>query len=388
MSSCLKYAVVLLVLTAGSLQASEWYQDYQKGQKAADHGKCGEAVPVLLDALRKNPRPDLKARPYGTQLWEYIPHYYLTKCALESGDYVAAKSYIKAAEQGNIYASSKATEFRAMKEMLQTKLGEGKQPPVNKPVILPQDSTTKKPVAVPPPVIEQPKPAQIPEQKLPEQNPEQVRQSLITKILNEANDALQKGNYEEAKSAINRALALDRNNPEAIRLLTQITKRQGGELEANRKEARLNEARRMFRGGNLAAAETLVIQLQQEYPSDSSIASLLEEIQRRKQAQLKNLADEDSRKFIEKQVLLAYYTGKYDAVIQLAGQGISSHPDSWRLYFFQGCAETALALLNHENRDERLGRAKESFRKAKQLAGNITVPPQISPKIVQVYRSS
>jgi tetratricopeptide (TPR) repeat protein len=370
--------------------ASEWYQDYEKGQKAIDKGKCDEGVPLMLEALKKNPKPDLKARPYGMQLWEYIPHFYLTKCAVARGDWAAASTYMKAAEDGSISSSSKASQFRQLKQTIQKNSGQQKKPVVitqpKQTTEPPVEKTTpqnpiEKPVVKPPPVEPQPVTPSGP-------SPEEVKRSMVARILREARDAYNAGNLEEARNAANRVLAMDPDNSDAKRLLTQITQRPEVDETAQRKAAKIAEIRRTYKNGDLAGAENLILQFQKEFATDPSVASILEEIRKRKEDELKNLTLEESKKFQEKQVLLAYFTGNYEAVLQLTEQGLSSHPQSWRLYFYQGCAEAALGLLDGQRSDDRINRAKQAFRKAKALAGNISVPPQISPKIIEIYRSS
>jgi len=61
---------------------------------------------------------------------------------------------------------------------------------------------------------------------------------------------------------------------------------------------------------------------------------------------------------------------------------------SWRLPFYQGCAYASLALLDEEGKQDREKRAKESFRRAKSISSNIPDNPYISPKILELFRTS
>jgi anti-sigma28 factor (negative regulator of flagellin synthesis) len=376
------YGVLTVRILAVPVFAAEWYQDYEKGQKAIDKGKCAEGVPHMLEALKKNPKSDLQARPYGMQLWEYIPYYYLTKCAVEQGDFAAATTYMKAAEDGNIYSSSKAGKFRQLKQTIQQKSGEQKKPVV---ITQPKQPPPSEQKPLPTPTEEKPG---VKPQPPSGPDPEEVKRSMIARMLLDARDALNSGNYEEARSAANRVLGIDANNSEALRILNQISQRQEADQENQNRQAKVNEIRKAYRNGDLVMAENLILQFQQEYPTDRSVASILQEIRKRKDAELKNLNQEDTRKFHEKQVLLAYFSGNYEAVLQLAEQGLSGNPQSWRLYFYKGCAEAALGLLEGSSSEQRMSRAKQAFRRAKDLAGTISVPPEISPKIVEIYRSS
>src|SRR3990172_4015246 len=78
--------------------ALEWFKAYLKGQDEIKKGNCLEGKAHILEALRQNPKPDLHAPTYGTQRMEYIPHYYLAICALQSGNLAEAERYAREAE--------------------------------------------------------------------------------------------------------------------------------------------------------------------------------------------------------------------------------------------------------------------------------------------------
>jgi hypothetical protein len=182
---------------------------------------------------------------------------------------------------------------------------------------------------------------------------------------------------------------LDRTNADALRLKVQIQQKTAAADATRIKQQRIAEARRALSRGDFASAENIVLELKSGYSDDRSVNSLADEIERAKSEKMKNMQSADSRKFMERQVINAFYTGKYNAVIELADQAVKQYPDSWRLLFYQGCAYAALSLLQAENQDQRLNLARDSFRKAKTVAGgDITQLPQISPKIWDVYRSS
>lgn len=363
----------LVLFFAGTAFGAEWYQSYEKGYKAVEKGKCADGVPLLKEALAKNPKADLKARPYGMITWEYIPQYYLAKCALESGDFAAAKTYADAALQGDIYSSSKATEFRQIQKALDEKLGTSKKPPVNN--TTPPNQNTTKPTTN----TTNPPPA----------NPTADRQAIISRVLNEAQMSYAAGNFDAANDAVDRVLVLDRTNAEALRLRSQIAQKQAAAQATQQKQQRIAEARRAISRADYASAENIALELKSDYPSDRAVLSLAEEIEKTKSEKMKTMQTDESKKFMERQVISAFYTGKYNAVIEIADQAVTQYPDSWRLLFYQGCAYAALSILESSNQDQRLTRARESFRKAKTVAGgDITQPPQISPKIWDVYRSS
>lgn len=111
------YIVVCLPI---KLYASAWYEDYEKARSQFKKGNCAEAEKLFQTALQKNPKPDVKARPYGTITLEYIPHFYLAKCAVERGDMKQAAGYLKQAELHGIQTSTLANEFAALKHKVTT----------------------------------------------------------------------------------------------------------------------------------------------------------------------------------------------------------------------------------------------------------------------------
>ena len=113
-------AVYLLICLPVHLYASAWYEDYEKARAKFKKGDCTEAEKLLQMALQKNPKPDVKARPYGTITLEYIPHFYLAKCAMERGDMKQAADYLKQAQQNGIQSSTVASEFDTLKQKVTT----------------------------------------------------------------------------------------------------------------------------------------------------------------------------------------------------------------------------------------------------------------------------
>ena len=361
---------VLFLLLASTAFGAQWYESYEKGYKAVEKGKCAEGVPLLKDAVGKNPTPDLKARPYGMITWEYIPHFYLAKCAIEAGDFAGAKSYVDSAMQVDMYSSSKAAEFRQIQKTLNEKLGgPSKKPPVT-------NTTT-------------PDTTNPPGKAGPTTTPSSDRQAVVDRVLNEARMSYAAGNYAAASDAIDRVLTLDRTNADALRMKALIEQKSAAADAARAKQQRIADAKRALSRGDFASAENIVLELKSDMPDDRSVNSLANEIERAKAEKMKSMQSSDSKKFMERQVINAFYTGKYNAVIELADQAVKQYPDSWRLLFYQGCAYAALSILQGDNQDQRLNLARDSFRKAKAVAGgDITQLPQISPKIWDVYRSS
>lgn len=392
LSVCARVVSLFLLFFLALGQAAysmEWHEAYSKGQKAIDKGKCSEGVPLIQQALQEKPKSDLRARPYGTFTFEYIPYFYLAKCAVDGGDYETAQKYMKAAEAGSIYASSKATEFDEIKTKFQAM-----KKPVKPPTTVPGTTTPTNNETNPPEkqVLPPPPPPQEKQVEVPKKD---TSAEMIQRYLGEANASLRSGNLSGAKDAVNRALILDSNNAEARSLLASITQRERAEGDQQDLQKKIDSVRGAIRSGDLASAESQVAALKAQYPSNNSINSLSQEIQNKKQQQQAKDQQEQAKdqqaemnRMMEKQVLSAYYSGQYPAVIQMAEKNLKENPNSWKLHFYLGCAYTALSMLESEDKEDRLQRARESFRKAKSIAANMSLPPLISPKIVEVFRNS
>lgn len=376
--------------------SKEWYQLYEDGKKAIDKNNCAEGEKDIKEALRKNPGSNLKARPYGTMTWEYIPHFYLAKCAVEKGDYAAADLYLGEARKVDMSQSSKAAEFRTMVKTVEDKIKlvkSGGQTPVTTTGKTPPAGTTTGTPTTGTPTTGTNTGTPIKETKPPIQggttpNIESAQQVAINRALDNARSAYASGDYEEARNEANRVLMLDRNNREANRLLSQISGRENAELATRAKQQKIDEARRAMNRGDIMTAESVIIQLRAEFPTDRTIESLASDIQKKKLDQMQSLNEADSKSKMERQVVRSYFEGKYEGVIQLADIGLAQHPNSWRLLFFKGCAHAALGLLDNKTKDSQLNQAKAAFRKARVANAQISRPVQISPKIWEIYKDS
>ncbi len=372
-------ATILVAVPAFSL---EWYKAYQKGQDKIKKGDCAEGQSLIMEALKGNPRSDLRAPTYGTFSIEYIPHFYLAQCAFQTGRFSDAQKYLKEAESARVATSSKAKEYAALKAGIDAALLKEK---ALKTIVTVPPPVVEKPVEQkpPPPVIEEKKPPPPPIQDVKRDN------SLAIKTnVREARSALDQGRYSDARVAANRVLEMEPANVEARNVLNEIAKRQAAEFQAQEMQQKLRDAEKALRNGDLASAENQILALKIQYPSDASVRSLLNQIQKEKDSRLRDLKDEEYRRGIEKEVIVAYYRGAYDEAIRLAQQGLPRMPQSWRLHFFTGCSYAALSILAERGNEDHLRMARESFRRVRSLSGDISVPPHISPKILEIYRAS
>jgi tetratricopeptide (TPR) repeat protein len=395
--SFLVIVAIILVYTPLAF-SKEWYEFYEDGKKAIDKGNCAQGEKDMKEAARKKSGADLKARPYGTMTQEYIPYFYLAKCAVDRGDYSAADLYLGELKRIDMSQSSKAGEYRTMAKTVEEKMKivkSGSQTPsstgTKTPTGTPTGTTTTPTTTTPTTTTTNNTGTSNTGTKPPDintQNIQSTQQSVMNRALENARNAYESGNYDQARDEANRVLMLDRNNKEANRLLSQISSRENTEIASRAKQQRIDEARKAMNRGEIMTAESIVVQLRAEYPTDRTLESLANEIQKKKLAQLQNQNEEETQSKIERQVVRSYFEGRYEGVIQLAEIGLAQHPDSWRLLFFKGCAHAALGFLDNKSKDSQLSQAKESFRKARAANGQISKPVQISPKIWDIYKDS
>jgi hypothetical protein len=113
-------SVLFLIISCTQTFGSQWYEDYEKGRGKFKKGECVEAEKLFLSALQKNPKPDVRARPYGTITLEYLPHYYLAQCAFDRGDMDKASEYIKKASMYGVEGSTLAKDFAELQKKVTT----------------------------------------------------------------------------------------------------------------------------------------------------------------------------------------------------------------------------------------------------------------------------
>jgi hypothetical protein len=392
--------VAIIVVYSPLAFSKEWYEFYEDGKKAIEKGNCAQGEKDVKEATRKKPGADLKARPYGTMTQEYIPYFYLAKCAVQREDYSAADLYLGELRRVDMSQSSKVGEYRTMVKTVEEKMKlvrSGQTPGNNSGTKTPTGTSTGTGT---PPTGTTTTPTTTTTNNtgtsntgtrppdINTQNIESTQQSIINRALDNARNAYASGDYDRARDEANRVLILDRSNKEANRLLSQISSRENAEIASKAKQQKIDDARRAMNRGDLLAAETMVSQLRAEYPTDRNLESLASEIQKKKLAQMQGQSEAESFSKLEKQVIRTYFEGDYQTVIKLAEIGISQHPNSWRLLFFKGCAHAALGLLDDKAKDSQLTQAKESFRKARTANAQISKPTQISPKIWDIYKNS
>lgn len=95
--------VGLALLIPVGCHALQWYEYYERGVTAAKAGKCEQAIPDLLAALREQGEPRLRIRTYGSNfLARYDPYLYLAECSALLRDLAAAERYLRVSRAAGV----------------------------------------------------------------------------------------------------------------------------------------------------------------------------------------------------------------------------------------------------------------------------------------------
>lgn len=374
-------AALSLLVLAGPAFGIEWYKAYAKGKDAIRSGDCAQGQALMQEALTQNSQTGLKVPTYGTRREEYIPQYYLAQCALQAGDYKKAAQYLRAAESSGATSSSFAAEFASTRTKVDAALKAQKQTDTPPPVVPKQDPVAPPPVKTTPPpptVVPQKQPAEIPVDK----------EAMTRRLLKEASADLDSGRLLEARKIVESVLRRSPDRADAILLLEEISKRERTDIQSREKNKQMAELERLIRRGDLDSAEQTANSIRSNFGSDPRLDSMTGEITKKRESLLETRRQTELKRTVEKQVLSAYYRGDYSGAIELAAQWLQRNPGSWRLHFFVGCSYAALAMMEETDRSSRLTLARDSFRKARSISKEISVPPYISPKILEIYRTS
>jgi tetratricopeptide (TPR) repeat protein len=371
--------LIAAVILATPAFALEWHKAYERGRDRIEDGNCAEGLPLIQEAMQQNRRDDLRTPTYGTQVMEYFPHYYLAVCAFRSGKADDAARFLRETESGRITSSNLADKYKSLKSQIEA--------------LQKQQNQVKPPAQIPPSQQpEQPKPKVIqkpPPEEKPEATPAKPDNTLLIRVtLQQAKTKLDQGRFDEAKDDINRALQLDPSNRDARNLMNDVVAKQAAEMQAREKQQKFQEVEKAIDSGNLENAERLALAFKVQYPTDDRIAKLLKQIQDSRSAKVDTAQQDEVQKSVEHDVLIAYYRGEYGQAIRLANLGIPKAPKSWRLQFFLGCSYAALAILDANGTEDRMRLARESFRRARSISRSFSMPPYISPKILEIFRSS
>ncbi|MDZ7291325.1 MAG: ATP-binding protein [candidate division KSB1 bacterium] len=81
-------ATVLVILPIEG--RAQWAEDYERGMEELRNGRWDAAANSFRAALRRQPKPDLNAREYGLNYFEYLPYYQLGRALFFQLDFAGA----------------------------------------------------------------------------------------------------------------------------------------------------------------------------------------------------------------------------------------------------------------------------------------------------------
>lgn len=124
----LSVAVALFLFSLPLLAAKEWYDSYQDGVAAAKKQNWSLVIQKMNEALAKKPSEDPRARTYGTQFLKYRPYYYRGIANFHLGNFEQAQRDLEKTGGVGDFDLGSAESFASK---AQTKLAEGRTPPVD-----------------------------------------------------------------------------------------------------------------------------------------------------------------------------------------------------------------------------------------------------------------
>ncbi|MEW6368141.1 MAG: hypothetical protein AB1714_26230 [Acidobacteriota bacterium] len=402
--------VMLLFAVSGSSAAQElWYAAYDSALKAIASGDWATAEAKLATVKKSGPAPARRVKAYGTNyIIMYVPDYYLGVVYFNQGRYQeAADQFARIRASGVLKQGDK--EFAEM-EKLAAQAGER---------LRPQVAETKP--APPPPTPTGPSPEELRVRQLQQEAQDLVRQ---------AGTLISQGRLDEAKRALDQARGKDPSNRQIADLSAQITQKEAelrAMAEADKKQAEfqtlLRQAEQALSARNYGQAKTLANQAGAANLDPQRVGNLLRSIdvaenvenlrkaaersswveaQRLSQAIEKlDPRNADLARFraaieqglatqgvdeLEKSALVAFYSGNYEQSASLLDRVAAQKKDSGRVYFYMGCANAALALMQGKQGDALMQKARQQFAQARRLNPSYQYDTKyISPKILRAF---
>jgi hypothetical protein len=158
-------SLALALLAAAPLHAEEWFDAYQKGERALRQGKGVDAVVLLERAAQKRPEPGNNLITYGTnRIEKYHPYLRLAEAYLLVGDVQAAREALRRSELRGKEPAAERARLQAAVESATRKTAEAAPAtPAPAPVATPLPMPAATPVpATPPPTTAPAHPAPAP----------------------------------------------------------------------------------------------------------------------------------------------------------------------------------------------------------------------------------
>ncbi len=271
-------SLTLLLLLPVPLQAKTWYDSYHKGLEAVEREDWNEAVRYINEALKENPRSSAQARTYGMRYVEYFPFLQLGIAYYHLGQPDAALQAFETEErQAQIALSETASE------QLQTH----------------RDRIQR-------------------DKRTAAAGRSQLVQQLVSDNLATAQRLEEEGRLEDALSALDRALAVAPDHPQASsareRLLGALAKQERAQEEEQRFTALVARGRaELASGAARSAAATLSEAF--ELRNQPDVAALLERAREAIHAGILEQGNSDERRRLVDEALSR--AGKLEAAGEL-----------------------------------------------------------------------
>ncbi len=393
-------AVALLSAACAAPLRGQWYKSYQDGLDAIHSQQWQEAVTKLNDAIADKPESKARARTYGLMNFvDYFPYVYRGLAYYRLGnEQKALEDFEKEDTQGEVRRGSddrdaakilsdnlallkKSTVADAKFEQGRSLYKQGNyQKAIDAFKEVPKSSASWSAASkyIEMAQAELNKTASRTATASPKQQKQQIEAGNREGIR-----LFNRKSYDAAEEKFNAVLALDAGNASARNYLARIKAEKEKHATERRQEpvassggagetaeqAGVREAVQLFDSGFPSRAKEKFLALQGAGSSAPEIETYLGKIGR---------LEERAR-----QGIAAYFAGKNLEAIETLNEVTRANSEDSRLYAALACAYATKFLLAGGEDKELYRAALETFRKAKQMDGNIRLDAAyISPKVI------
>ena len=283
---------ILLMAGAPPVSADQWYEHYARAEKALMDADHATAVAELNQAIERRGDSGARVRTYGMRVIDYFPYLKLGIAYFTAGEYEAALRAFDTEEQIGAVQDSEA----ALNELGRFRTRAS-------------DALTR-------------------------QRDEQRRTvaNLIEENLTQARDHQRAGRLDEALAAVDRALALEADNADAVELAEalreEVVRRDDDRSRLVRVAQLISEGEQLRAGGRLAEAAARFRRAVDLDP-ESAAGPLLAEVQTELAGRPETTAGPDFSEMLDRADQLLD-RGEFDSALGLVQQVLATEPDNTR----------------------------------------------------------
>jgi len=406
-------ALILILLSASTARAAEWYVNYRNGLAAIQEQRWADAVTYLNDAIGERPDERAKARTVGVQFIDYFPYVYRGLAYFKLGENAKALADLEHSEKAREVFDGSSDRYaqRILKDYLdRLRSGpaedktfvEGRdlyrkrefaraiekfravapsspyrkeaqqyidlaQAELNKSQTGTAPTTAKPPTGGTSEKVEQEFQAGV---RLFDKKDYAAAETRFRAVLQKAPDHAGAQRYLNLCKSMKAGLtAAPRRGAGGRTTTTPETASHGTDAKRGENDALFTQGQQLFREGKLESARRLFLTVRSADPSNSEAAAYLDSIAKTQE--------------VIRTGILAYFEGDYAAAIRQLGDASRINADNVSLYGVLAAAYASEYFLGGGEERGLQKNALESFKRARQIDANYKLDGRyFSPRIV------